>query len=208
MFVVYDVIHRRKVALGYSLLIKSGMWEKTEELIRKITHAQLIITAIKIEETNCCTDTAILALERDVQTVAAHAPHLYAQYFQFRMQLKVLIVTNGMPVFWITINLVDLQCPLVIRFAGVELELLCKIQSVFRRKTATINPVGVTKFFHIICEAIFMSLFGAGQTKRRLLRSISNYFGIIEINSYGMLHLYYLVWLKGVSYLATLQTQL
>ncbi len=81
MFVVYDVIHRRKAALGYSLLIKSGIWEKTEELIREITHAQLIAVATEIKETNWCTDAAILALERHVQTVAAHAPHSYTRCF-------------------------------------------------------------------------------------------------------------------------------
>ncbi len=85
MFIVYDVIHRRKAALGYSLLIKSGIWEKTEELIREITHAQLIAIATEIKETNRCTDAAILALERHVQSVSAHAPHSYARYFQFRL---------------------------------------------------------------------------------------------------------------------------
>lgn len=52
MFVVYDIIHRRKAALGYSLLVKLGMWEKTEELIREITYAQLITAATEIKETN------------------------------------------------------------------------------------------------------------------------------------------------------------
>ncbi len=52
MFVIYDVIHRRKAALGYSLLVKSGMWEKTEELIREIIYAQLTAAATKIKETN------------------------------------------------------------------------------------------------------------------------------------------------------------
>ncbi len=63
MFVLYDVIHRRKAELGYSLLIKSGIWEKTEELIREITHAQLIAAATEIKETNWCTNAAILVLE-------------------------------------------------------------------------------------------------------------------------------------------------
>ncbi len=208
MFVVYDVIHRCKAALGYSLLIKLGMWEKTEELICEITHAQLIATVTEIKETNWCTDAAILALERHVQTVAAHAPHLYARCFQFRLQLKALMVGNGMPVFWITINPADLRCPLVIRLAGVELELSSEIQSAFQRKTATMNPVAVAKLFHIICDAIFMSLFGVGQTKGGLLGPISNYFGTVETNSCGMLQLHCLVWLKGVSHLATLRTQL
>ncbi len=52
MFVVYDVIHRRKAFMGYSLLIESGMWEKAEELILEITFAQLTAATTEIKETN------------------------------------------------------------------------------------------------------------------------------------------------------------
>lgn len=52
MFVVYNIIYRRKAALGYNLFIKSGIWEKTKELIYKIIYAQLIAVATKIKETN------------------------------------------------------------------------------------------------------------------------------------------------------------
>ncbi len=78
MFLIYDIIHRRKAALGYSLLIKLSMWEKTEELIHEITHAQLLATATEIKEINRCTNAAILVLEQHVQTVATHTPHSYA----------------------------------------------------------------------------------------------------------------------------------
>ncbi len=81
MFVVYDIIHKRKAVLGYSLLIKSGMWEKIEELICEIIYTQLIATATKIKEINWCTDTVILALEWYVQIIATHATHLYARCF-------------------------------------------------------------------------------------------------------------------------------
>ncbi len=70
------------------------------------------------------------------------------------------------------------------------------------------NHVAVAKFFHIICDAIFMSLFGAGQTAGGLFGSISNYFVTIETNGRGMLHLHCLVWLRGVSHLATLRSQI
>ena len=55
------------------------------------------------------------------------------------------------------------------------------------------NLVAVAKFFHIICDAIFMSLFGAGQKEGRLLWPIFNHFGIVETNDYGMVHLHHLV---------------
>ncbi len=76
------------------------------------------------------------------------------------------MVANGMPVFWITINLVDLRCPLIIRLTGVELELSSKIQSAIWHKTVTMNSVAVAKLFHIIFDAIFISLFGAGQIEK------------------------------------------
>ncbi len=70
------------------------------------------------------------------------------------------------------------------------------------------NRVAIAKFFHLIYDAIFISLFGAGQTKGGLLGPILNYFGIVETNGRGILHLYCLVWLKSMLHLATLQTQL
>ena len=100
------------------------------------------------------------------------------------------MVANNMSVFWITINPTYLRYPFVIRFADVKLELSSKIQFAFWHKTITINSVAIAKFFYIICDAIFMSLFSASQIKRGLLGPISNYFGIVEINNYGMFYLY------------------
>lgn len=114
------------------------------------------------------------------------------------------MIANSMLVFWITINLADLRYPLVICFASIELELLSNIRSIFWHKTVTINPIPVAKLFYIICDTIFMSLFGTGQIEGRLLGPILNYFDIIETNSCKMLHLHCLVWLKSVLHLATL----
>ncbi len=209
IFVVYDIIHRHKAALSYSLLIKSGMWEKIEILFREISLALLIASATVIQVKIWCIDVTILILEQYVQTAATHAPHLYLRYFPFTLQLKAFMVANGIPVFRITINLVDLRCRLVIRLASIELELSSKIQSAVQHKTAIMNLIAIAKFFYIIYNAIFISLFGAGQTKRGLLVPISNYyFGNVEMNGRRILHLHCLVWLKGVSHLAMLRTQL
>ena len=52
MFVVYNIIYRYKIALSYSLLIKSRVWDKINGLIKKLTHTQLITSAIKIKNSN------------------------------------------------------------------------------------------------------------------------------------------------------------
>ncbi len=53
-----------------------------------------------------------------------------------------------------------------------------------------------------------MSLFNASQIAGGLFGPILNYFATVETNGRRMLHLHYLVWLKGISYLATLQSQI
>ena len=58
----------------------------------------MIAATKKIKETNRYTNPTILAFEQQVQIVAAHTPHSYARYFQFRLQLKALMITNGMPI--------------------------------------------------------------------------------------------------------------
>lgn len=119
-----------------------------------------------------------------------------------------MIVANGIPIFWITINLANLQCPSVIRLANVKDELFSKIQSIFHFKIATINLVTEAKFFYILCNVVFISLFAVSQTERELLGLILNYFAIVKTNGYRMLYHHYLVWLKNVLYLATLRSQI
>lgn len=70
------------------------------------------------------------------------------------------------------------------------------------------NPAAVARFFHIICDAVFMSLLAAGHLEGGLLGPISNYFATVETNGRDMLHLHCLIWLRGVSHLATLRSQI
>ena len=56
-------------------------------------------TATKeIKRTNKYTNQAILAVERQVRTVAAYALNSYIHCFQFRFELKVLIITDRMAI--------------------------------------------------------------------------------------------------------------
>lgn len=62
---------------------------------------------------------------------------------------------------------------------------------------ATSNPAAVAQFFHHTCKAILDGLFAAKSNETRVLSNVSNYFGVVETNSQGMLHLHVLVWLRG-----------
>ena len=103
------------------------------------------------------------------------------------------MITDGMATLWIIISPADLRNLLVIRLARVDLHLGVDIAPVFARKTATVNPMLVVKFFHIICEGVPLSLFASRSCDGGLLGQVSTNFDIIKTNSHSMLHLYYLV---------------
>lgn len=95
-----------------------------------------------------------------------------------------------MSVFWIIINFADLQYLLIIRFVGIKYKLFSKIEFIFHCKTAIVNPIAKAKFFNIICDMVFISLFAENKIKKELLGPILNYFAIIKTKNCGIFYLY------------------
>lgn len=81
----------------------------------------------------------------------------------------------------------------------MELNLDREIKYTFVKIWARINPITIKRSFYIIYKTLFISLLAANKVEKRLLRPISNYFVIIEINWHRILHLYCYVWLKNPS---------
>ena len=116
-----------------------------------------------------------------------------------------------MPALWITLNPSDLKSPLVLTLAGVNIsDQICQGQDASRvhSAAATMNPVAVAQFFEATCSAVFDHLLQDGLAGTGLLGHVSTYFGTVETNGRGMLHLHCLVWLKGFYHLAALRKQL
>ena len=113
--------------------------------------------------------------------------------------MRALFVSDGVPGFWMTINPADLSCPMVVTLAGVTLscdELSTETRRI-RRLTAQMIPVAVAQFFHHICAGVFDALLAAGKDRTGILGDVSNYFGVVETNGRGMLHLHSMIWLSG-----------
>lgn len=70
------------------------------------------------------------------------------------------------------------------------------------------NPVAVVTFFHKICRGIFNHLLRAGSSDGGLFGPISTYFGMVETNGRGILHLHCLVWFKGMSSFSDLRRKI
>jgi Helitron helicase-like domain at N-terminus len=110
-----------------------------------------------------------------------------------------LFIEYGLAAFWLTINPSDLRDPLVLKLAGVTIpqDGLKKTNVAFRRKTATMNPAAIATFFNTVCTGIFEALISPDEGETGILGEVSTYFGAVETNGRGMLHLHCLIWLAG-----------
>lgn len=74
--------------------------------------------------------------------------------------------------------------------------------------TATIIPIVIVTFFNKTYTTIIDHLLAVGSIDDGLFDFVSTYFGIVEINERGMLHLYCLVWLIGMTNLSNFQQKI
>src|SRR5947207_2789700 len=111
MYLLYDVLQLRSSSLGNTLLVKRRNWRKTEDDIASLTIDQLENAAKIIADGGTIDNPAILRLQRNMVTIGMQVPGSFSQKLMMRSQIKGLIVRDGMPAFWITINPSDLRNP-------------------------------------------------------------------------------------------------
>lgn len=199
MYLLYDVIQRRKSALGNSLLVKRGDYERVKNVISSLTYSQLLEAADSLRSTQKTPDPAIAILRRAVQMVGALVPNSSALKHEMRELIRALLVEFGPAGFWLTLNPSDLRDLLVLKLAGIPIptERLRRSNSAFQRTIAVMNPAAIAKFFDSICKAIFNALVNPDGGEMGIFGHVSTYFGVVETNGHGMLHFHCLVWLTG-----------
>lgn len=134
-------------------------------------------------------------------------PHLYAKCLEHKLILKVISVSYDFFALGITVNPSDLRCLLVLLLANVSLS-TANNQIAFKKiqdHSATMNPVVVAQFFHIICATIINHLLASGR-QDGLLRLISHHYDVVKTNGRSILHLHCMLWLSRNLDLVDLRT--
>jgi hypothetical protein len=199
MYLLYDVLQLQSSSLGNALLVKCQNWRSAKDDIASLTVSQVEDAAKTIANGGIIDNPVIQRLQRTILTIGMQVPESFSQKLKMRSKIKGLIVRDGMPAFWVTINPSDLRNPLVLLLAGIKYteDAFPAATAAIRHVTATSNPVAVAQFFHHTCQGIFDGLLGTNSGQIGILGHVANHFGVVETNGRGMLHLHALVWLTG-----------
>jgi len=201
-------MQRHQVLSLAQLQMNRKTFKKDARLLSTLTLEKLE-TAQKAEENNApISDPLIQLLQKHVYATGARVIGLDYSRYQLCSQIWSTSIMLNPPSLWITINPCDLHDPIAQVFAGenINLDDLQEKPGPSKEKRAenmALDPYAAAKFFHFLIRTILTTLFGAEATTQQIHSHIGifgeviGYFGLVELQGRGTLHLHMLVWLKN-----------
>jgi len=148
----------------------------------------------------------VQTLMRELKAVGQHQDGSDFKKGSLRYQIKALMMELGQPTFFITINPADLHHPILLHFGDKEINLdepflLNWLTKQERCRLVADNPVASAKFFQTLVTIWLETILGVHEhpsnNERGVLGRVNGYFGTVETQGRGSLHLHMLVWIHG-----------
>ena len=122
-----------------------------------------------------------------------------------REELRALARDSGTPSVFFTLNPADTYNPLASYLAGQDIDLDAlfsrpdsRFTTLDRARSLAANPVAGAEFFHLMVDQFTNVFLGfERECKRGVFGRVKHYYGVIEAQNRGSLHLHILIWLEG-----------
>ena len=218
MFVVYNILNVRSVCKNTRFCLKRD-FSANSPLV--IDSASLMKTFAEIKKSKSSNpfikDPSTRKIMNQLKAVGKNVVGSDFHRRSLRHEIRSLMVKLGLPSFFITINPADLNHPLVLHFAGKKVNLDAPFSGPWLKKEERAvlvakDPVAAAKFFHTLVEVWLRDILGTtGKSKRNnvgVLGRVSGYFGTVETQGRGSLHLHMMVWVHGSKNIDEMVTKL
>ncbi len=197
---VFNVIQKRQVSLQTALCLRHPTFSQMSNEINAVTSDKLekaLVCIAKREQT----DPEIQSLLRQIHVVGGKIPGTPYSKRVSRQEIQGLMINQGMPAFWITLNPADIHAPIVSFLAGHEIDLDAQFPEMppphQRARIAAEHPVSCARYFDIVVLAFINCLLRYKKKGGGILGNVKSYYGCPEEQGRGALHLHMLVWIEG-----------
>jgi hypothetical protein len=212
MFVVFNMLQRRTMLLQTKLKTEKSNFEWMANQFASVSPETIHSVADKLKsgkrETFTWTndEKKIADLMQQVNTITSYVDGSAAARVNMWNEIRGLMVDQGLPSFYVTINPADIYNPIIKLLAGYDIDIDCLLpeqvpnyweQSIMVAK----NPAIAAKFFNLYMKA-FISCLMAYDPKYKDLNGglfgiCKAYYGCVEAQGRGTLHCHMLIWLHG-----------
>jgi hypothetical protein len=213
MFVAHSILNVRRVCkqTRFSISRPTEAGQSTSKQPPSISSKDLKKTYKEIKDSKSqnpyIADPNVRKLFNQLKAVGKNVPGSDFERRSLQHEIKALMVELGLPTFFITINPADFHHPLVLHYAGKKINLDHPFESTNwlpkeeRARLVAHDPVAAAKFFNTLVETWLHTILGVTEKSRMneigVLGRVSGYYGTVETQGRGSLHLHILVWIHG-----------
>ncbi|KAM4064088.1 PIF1 protein [Hirsutella rhossiliensis] len=171
---------------------------------------RLAAARVELESSGKTTDGDVKELLRSLSLYGHRQPMSGGVRLNMRRKIQSLIVGYGVPAIWFTINPNDITNPVKLRLAAYRTrdpdaaeEFLEGLGDAYKRaRLAISDPMSSAVFFHREMKLFFDHYVKVGEES--VFGRIGKYYGAVETNERGALHVHGLLWLHGNAHLSSM----
>ncbi|KAK0485295.1 hypothetical protein EDD18DRAFT_704606 [Armillaria luteobubalina] len=170
VFQVFGVMQKRNICRSAVLQMGTQSYQRHQPLISTIKPKDLFHAAVEETRKTPFTNPAVQSLRSELIAVRSKVLGTDESRRTLRSKIWSTTVLFNPPNLWITINPNDTHDPITQVLAGERIDLDTFVaqsgpSATVRAKTVAEDPFASAKFFHILIEIIFESLFGITSRK-------------------------------------------
>lgn len=203
MFTVFDSLRHLEILFSVKLHVQRVASVQLKSL-NDITEAD-IKEAIILKNSNSIIPENHPAkpLMSAIRLVGARTK--YSDYFKSNSRSEIMstIISSGPPALYVTISPLDHRHILAFKFTNKTLDLDSSNlpeslnDDQFRLRQAAQNPVSLAEFFHVLISQILNTLIGGGRNNVGIFGPLQHYYGMVEAQNRGTLHIHLVLWIHG-----------
>lgn len=209
-FLVFNMGVRSKNRRVSMASVRKKDFPEVERIVRSLTVPRLEKAEAELEASGKTADEGVNQLLRSLSLYGYRQPMSRESRLTMRRKIKSLIVRYGIPAIWFTLNPNDITNPVKLRLAAYRMRdadeaeaFLSSLDQVYKRaRLAVSDPLSSAIFFHREISLFFKHYVRVGEDS--VFGRVSQYFGAVETNERGALHLHGLLWLQGNMHLSSL----
>ncbi|KAM5348941.1 hypothetical protein ACJ41O_008764 [Fusarium nematophilum] len=156
-----------------------------------------------VSSRNMTLETWAKVLLRSLSLYGFRQPMSRESRLSMRRKIKSFIIREGIPAIWFTLNPNDIINPVKLRLAVYRTRdpdeaeaFLTSLDLAYKRaRLAVSDPLSSAVFFYREISMFFEHYVKTGEDS--VFGRISRYFGAVETNERGALHVYGLLWIQG-----------
>ncbi|CAF2941478.1 unnamed protein product, partial [Rotaria sp. Silwood2] len=195
IFVVFNLLQRRDACFHAQLIATKPYFRASADEIQSLKSKDIEMALDNISKKTYSSESnsALNKLLHHIKTIGGRVMGSAYSRTALRTRIHALIYNQGLPSIFLTINPADIHSPVALYFAGVKLDLdniqISQLMTTYKRaEIIASHPVATAKFFHLLISNILNTMISGG-----VLGPIKAYFGTVESQGRGSLHLHLLI---------------